>query len=217
MNGLILSMFVSTILSGVIATVRDRSVILWTILGVLTGPIAVGLLLFMPSRKAVLPPISIRSLASEIRELEELRERGLLSDDEFAQGKARVLASPLKSEIPPALPPNRALSDSGWTWASYQPATHAAVIDLAHRHCRLRQWRDDVPFEVVCTSRAAEAFLRDHAGARERLDPLPGRRMGFRWHGPGEPGHRPAGRPRGRARSLTRRIRPIARANCLPR
>jgi hypothetical protein len=32
MNGLILSMFVSTILSGVIATVRDRSVILWTIL-----------------------------------------------------------------------------------------------------------------------------------------------------------------------------------------
>jgi hypothetical protein len=32
MNGLILSMFVSTILNGMIATVRDRSVILWTIL-----------------------------------------------------------------------------------------------------------------------------------------------------------------------------------------
>jgi hypothetical protein len=151
MNGLILSMFVSTILSGVIATVRDRSVLLWTLLGVLTGPIAVGLLLCMPSRKAVLPPISIRSLASEIRELEELRERGLLSDDEFAQGKARVLASPLKSEIPPALPPNRALSDSGWTWASYQPATRAAFIDLAQRHRLDLQWRDDVPFEVVST------------------------------------------------------------------
>ncbi|RZL23452.1 MAG: hypothetical protein EOP64_07850 [Sphingomonas sp.] len=144
-------MFVSTILSGVIATVRDRSVILWTILGVLTGPIAVGLLLCIPSRKAVLPPISIRSLASEIRELEELRERGLLSDEEFAQGKARVLASPLKSEIPPALPPNRALSDSGWTWASYQPATRAAFIDLAQRHRLNLQWQDDVPFEVVCT------------------------------------------------------------------
>jgi hypothetical protein len=151
MNGLILSMFVSMMLSGVIATLRDRSVILWTILGVLTGPIAVGLLLCMPSRKAVLPPISIRSLASEIRELEELRERGLLSDDEFAQGKARVLASPLKSEIPPALPPNRALSDSGWTWASYRPATRAAFIDLAQRHRLNLQWRDDVPFEVVCT------------------------------------------------------------------
>lgn len=121
MNGLILSMFVSTVLSGVIATVRDRSVILWTILGVLIGPIAVGLLLCIPSRKAVLPPISIRSLASEIRELEELWERGLLSDDGFAQGKARVLASPLKSEIPPALPPNRALSDSVGEWPKQNP------------------------------------------------------------------------------------------------
>ena len=63
----------------------------------------------------------------------------------------RVLASPLKSEIPRALPPNRALSDSGWTWASYQPATRAAFIDLAQRHRLNLQWRDDVPFEVVCT------------------------------------------------------------------
>lgn len=151
MNGLILSMFVSTILSGVIATVRDRSVILWTILGALTGPIAVALLLCLPSRKAVVTPTPIRSLASEIRELQELRERGLISDHQFEQGKARVLAWPVGSADPPTLGSARALADSGWTWASYHPAARAAFVDLAQRYHLDLQWPDDVLFEVVCT------------------------------------------------------------------
>lgn len=151
MNGLMLSMFVSTILSGVIAALRDRSVVLWTILGVLSGPIAVALLLCLPSRKALVPPTPVRTLASEIRELQELRERGLISNEEFEQGKAKVLAWPIASAVPPALPSPRAMADSGWTWANYQPAARAAFIDLAQRHHLDLQWPDDVPYEVVCT------------------------------------------------------------------
>ncbi|WP_129586149.1 SHOCT domain-containing protein [Sphingomonas montana] len=151
MNGLILSMFVSTILSGVIATVRDRSVILWTVLGMLTGPIAVAFLLCVPSRKAVITSTPTRSLASEIRELQELRERGLISDEQFEQGKARVLAWPVGSASQPALGSTRALADSGWTWASYHPAARAAFIDLAQRYRLELEWPDDVPFEAVCT------------------------------------------------------------------
>lgn len=108
MNGLFFSMFVSTILSGVVATMKDRSVILWTILGVVGGPIALAVIVCMPSRKsaAVTPPV--RSLYDEINDMADLRDRDVISDAEFALGKAQILAQPVAS--PAGIPrmPDRA-------------------------------------------------------------------------------------------------------------
>ena len=44
-----------------------------------------------------------------------------------------------------------ALAGGRRTWASYQPAARAAFIDLAQKHHLEMYFRDDVPFEVVCT------------------------------------------------------------------
>jgi hypothetical protein len=157
MNVLLLSLLVSAIVSGAIATARERSCLLWTILGAIIGPIAVAVLLCLPARKvhaelaSAATSAPVRSLANEIWELEELRQRGLVTDDEFAQGKAQILAWPVTSPIPSALTPTRVRADGRRTWASYQPATRAAMIDLAGRHALHPVWRDDVPFELACT------------------------------------------------------------------
>jgi hypothetical protein len=50
------------------------------------------------------------SLADELRQLQELHERGVLSDEEYAQAKARVIggsATPKEAPPPPAPPPRR--------------------------------------------------------------------------------------------------------------
>ena len=44
-----------------------------------------------------------------------------------------------------------ALGGGRCTWGSYQPAARAAFTDLARQHNLDMYFRDDVPFEVVCT------------------------------------------------------------------
>ena len=154
MNELALSMLCSAVLSGGIATFKERSTIVWTGLGLVAGPIAVALILCLPSRR--ISPVqglapAPRSIAAEIEALEEMRQRGIITDAEFQQGKVQVLAWPVSSLIPPAFTPQRIWSDSRRTWASYQPATRAAFAEFARRHRLHLRWRDDVPFEVACT------------------------------------------------------------------
>jgi hypothetical protein len=155
MNMIAIYMLSGTILSALIAAARDRSVIFWAVFGIVAGPIAVAIVMWLPSRKAVAvpayPPHAVRSIADEINALDDIRQRGMINDDEFAQGKAQILAWPVSSPIPPALSPQRVIADGLRTWASYQPATRAAFADLARRHRLDIRWRDDVPFEVVAT------------------------------------------------------------------
>ena len=151
MTAIGLAVVIGAILSGIIAAAKDRSVILWAALGLLTGPIAVAIVLYLPSCKQLPPATPVRSIAQEIDSLEEMRQRGIISDNEFTQGKAQVLAWPISSPIPPALTPQRVWADGRRTWASYQPATRAACAALARRHKLELNWRDDVPAEIVAT------------------------------------------------------------------
>ena len=151
MTAIGLAMVISAILSGIIAAAKERTVSLWAVLGLLTGPIAVTIVLYLPTSKPGPPAAPVRSIAQEIDSLDEMRQRGIISDDEFAQGKAQVLAWPITSPIPPALTPQRVWADGRRTWASYQPATRAACVAFARRHKLELIWRDDVPAEVVAT------------------------------------------------------------------
>lgn len=161
MNMLVLSMLLSAGISGVIASRKARRPLLWLSLGLVTGPIAVAIILWLPSRAAstlpaVAPP---RSIVDEINGLEEMLQRGIISEAEFGQGKAQVLAWPLSSSIPPALTPQRVWKDGRRTWASYHPATRAAIDSLARRHALQFRWREDIPLEVVATFPAQEGLL----------------------------------------------------------
>lgn len=163
MNMLVLSMLLSAGVGGVIAFLKGRSAALWMSLGLCTGPIAVALVLCLSNRKegepstrpapAPPPPVPVRSIVDEIHALAEMRERGLLTDHEFAQGKVQILAWPTSSPIPPALTPERVWADGRRTWASYQPATRALLEAFAKRHALDLWWRSDVPLEVPCTFR----------------------------------------------------------------
>jgi hypothetical protein len=150
----VLSMLLSAGTSGLIASHRQRSPVIWMALGFVIGPIAVAVILWLPSHviraaPALLAPA--RSIVEEINGLEEMRQRGLITDAEFQQGKVQILAWPIDTPIPHALTPQRIWADGRRTWASYQPATREALIDLARRHDLELRWRDDVPFEVVAT------------------------------------------------------------------
>lgn len=157
MNMIAVYMLSGTILSALIAAARNRSVIFWAVFGIVAGPIAVAIVMWLPSRKLMPIPASshpryaMRSLADEINVLDDMRQRGMITDDEFSQGKAQILAWPVTSPIPPALSPQRVIADGRRTWASYQSATRAAFADLAHRHQLDVRWQDDIPFEVVAT------------------------------------------------------------------
>lgn len=155
MNAIAVYMLSGTVLSALIAAARDRSVIFWAVFGIVAGPIAVAIVMWLPSRRPApvpaSPPHAVRSIADEIYALDDMRQRGMITDDEFAQGKAQILAWPVTSPIPPALSPQRVITDGRRTWASYQPATRTALADLARRHHLDIRWRDDVPFEVVAT------------------------------------------------------------------
>ncbi|WP_076073054.1 SHOCT domain-containing protein [Sphingomonas montana] len=105
MNDLFLSMFVSAILSGTIATMKDRSVILWTILSVVGGPIALAVIICLPSRKVATVATPVQSLADEIGGIADLRDRGVISDAEFALGKAQILAQPVPAPARAAAQP----------------------------------------------------------------------------------------------------------------
>ena len=148
-------MLSGTVLSALIAAARDRSVVLWALLGIVAGPIAVAAVMWLPSRRPVpaspYPPHAVRSLADEIEALDDQRQRGMITDDEFAQGKAQILAWPVTSLVPFALSAGRVIADGRRTWANYQPATRAAFADLARRHRLDLRWRDDLPFEVAAT------------------------------------------------------------------
>ena len=152
-NAITIYMLSGVVLSAFIAAARDRSVIFWAVFGIVAGPIAVAIVMWLPSRKPVpvspYPPDAVRSLADEIDALDVMRQRSMISDDEFAQGKAQVLAWPVTSSIPAALSPQRVIGDGRRTWASYQLATRAAFDDLARRHHLDIRWRDDLPFEVI--------------------------------------------------------------------
>jgi hypothetical protein len=154
-NLLVFSMLISAGISGAAASFKQRSPALWLSLGLFTGPIAVALILLLPSRKTqqeVLPAgTPRRSIAEEIHALEEMRERGIITDDEFTQGKVQTLAWPVSSPIPAALTPHRVWADGRRTWASYQPATRAAFVEFACRHALNLAWRTDLPLELACT------------------------------------------------------------------
>ena len=163
MNMLVLSMLISAGVGGVIAFLKGRSPSLWISLGLCTGPIAVGLILCLSNRKERKPPtqpapaptpsVPTRSIVDEIHALAEMRERGLITDDEFVQGKVQILAWPISSPIPPALTPQRVWADGRRTWASYQRATRASIEAFAQRHTLDALWCSDVPLEVPCTFR----------------------------------------------------------------
>lgn len=151
---LVVSMLLSAGISTLVALYKERPPVFWLAMGLVTGPIAVAIILWLPSRAPGPAPASLptpRSIVEEIAGLEEMRQRGLISDDEFQQGKVQILAWPIASPIPPALGPQRVWADNRRTWASYQPATRAALDDLARRHHLELHWRVDVPFELVAT------------------------------------------------------------------
>lgn len=161
MSGVIVMLLVSAGINGMVASHRQRSAVFWLALGLVAGPAAVVLLILLPSRgvdetlrrngAARGASVPARSIAEEINTLDEMRQRGIISEDEFRQGKVQVLAWPIASSIPPALTPQQVWADGRRTWASYQPATRAALIDLARRHDLELRWRDDVPLELVAT------------------------------------------------------------------
>jgi hypothetical protein len=166
MNMFVLSMLISAGVGGAIASLKGRSLALWMGLGLCTGPIAVTLILCLPTRKEGKPskqpalkpavpaqPVPARSIIDEIYTLAEMRERGFITEDEYTQGKAQILAWPISSPIPPALTPARVWADGRRTWASYQPATRASLEAFARRHQLDPWWRSDVPLEVPCTFR----------------------------------------------------------------
>jgi hypothetical protein len=163
MNMLVLSMLLSAGVGGVTAFLKGRSPALWISLGLCIGPIAVALVLCLSDKKGGKPstrpalapssPVPMRSIVDEIQALAEMRERGLITDDEFAQGKVQILAWPISSSIPPALTPERVWADGRRTWASYQPTTRASIEAFARRHALDLSWRSDVPLEVPCTFR----------------------------------------------------------------
>lgn len=172
LNAITIYMLSGTVLSAFIAAARDRSVIFWAVFGIVAGPIAVAIVMWLPSRKPVpvspYPPHAVRSLADEIYALDDMRQRGMITDDEFAQGKAQILAWPVTSSIPPALLPQRVIADGRRTWASYQLATRTAFADLARRHRLDIRWRDDVPFEVVATYPAQPGLSLEFTLALEK-------------------------------------------------
>lgn len=156
---LILSMLLSAGAGGVIALLKGRSPALWICLGLCTGPIAVALVLCLPDRKGAnpseqsvpIPPVPPRSIVDEIQALAEMRERGLITNDEFAQGKVQILAWPISSPVPPPLTPERVWADGRRTWASFQPAFRTSLEAFARRHGLDPSWRSDVPLELPCT------------------------------------------------------------------
>jgi hypothetical protein len=155
MNAIAIYMSSGMVLSSFIAAAKDRSVVFWAVFGIIAGPIAVAVVMWLPSRRPVAPPrhppYAMRSIADEIDALDDMRQRGMITDSEFAQGKAQILAWPVTSPIPPALSPQRVIADGRRTWASYQPATRAAFTNLGHRHHLDIHWGDDLPFEVLAT------------------------------------------------------------------
>ena len=69
------------------------------------------------------------SLADELRKLQELRDAGTLSAEEFAKAKAALLAAPPASPPPPPAPPpayapaparSDALGEAAKTWVNFQ-------------------------------------------------------------------------------------------------
>ena len=95
MSVLVLSMLISAGLSGKIASQKERRPAFWLSMGLVTGPIAVAIILWLPSRVArpsPTSPVGPRSIGNEINGLEEMRQRGSISDDEFQPGKVQVLA-----------------------------------------------------------------------------------------------------------------------------
>jgi hypothetical protein len=102
MNMLALSMLLSAGAGGMIAFLKGRSPALWIGLGLCTGPITVALVLCLSDKKGGKPstrpalapssPAAMRSIVDEIQALAEMRERGFITDDEFAQGKVQILA-----------------------------------------------------------------------------------------------------------------------------
>ena len=154
MNVLVIAMLLSAGVSGMVASHKGRRPGFWLGLGLVAGPIAVAVLLCLPSRSARVtsaPNIQPRSIVDEINGLEEMRQRGIISDDEFRQGKLQVLSWPISSPIPPALSAQQVWADGRRTWASYQSATRSALTDLAGRHNFALRWRDDVPLELAAT------------------------------------------------------------------
>jgi hypothetical protein len=61
-------------------------------------------------------------LADELRKLQELRDAGTLSDEEFAQAKAAMLRNPpaTPAEQPPAPVRSDSLGDAAKTWVNFQ-------------------------------------------------------------------------------------------------
>lgn len=82
MNMIAVYMLSGTMLSALIAAARDRSVILWAAFGILAGPIAVAIVMWLPSRRPApvspYPPHAMRSLADEIEALDDQRQRGMI-------------------------------------------------------------------------------------------------------------------------------------------
>jgi hypothetical protein len=153
MNLLTMSMLGSAGICGMLASWKGRRPLLWLALGLVAGPIAVAIILWLPSRatRQSAPVARPRSIVDEINALEEMQQRGIISADEFQQGKAQVLAWPLSSPIPAALTPQRVWTDGRRTWESYQAPTRAAISSLARRHGLELRWPDDLPLEVVAT------------------------------------------------------------------
>ena len=141
-NAIAIYMLSGTVLSSIIAAAKDRSIVFWAVFGIVAGPIAVAIVIWLPSRRPVAPPrhppYAMRSIANDIYALDDMRQRGMITDTEFAQGKAQILAWPVTSPIPPALSPHCVIADGRRTWQAISwrqgpplRTSHAVIVSIS--------------------------------------------------------------------------------------
>lgn len=86
------------IFTAIIAEGRGRSYGLWFLLGLIFGPLALLIVAAVPKDRTASPspPIvepqgPISSLANDLTQLANLRDQGILTDEEFATQKRKLL------------------------------------------------------------------------------------------------------------------------------
>lgn len=85
--------------AGFLADDRGHPFALWFVLGMLFGPIALLIVAFLPNERkrakaaqaATGNAAPITSVAGELTQLASLRDQGVLTEDEFAAQKAKLL------------------------------------------------------------------------------------------------------------------------------
>lgn len=97
-DGFIAAWFAASVLCGMacvlIAIGKNRNLVVWGILGIAFGPIAILVAAAMsPAQNATAQACGpVAGVADELGKLVELKDRGVLTDEEFDEQKRRILA-----------------------------------------------------------------------------------------------------------------------------